>query len=225
MTLSYHVILKNSDFFERLPNSFNNEWIHAKKFIDWQNLSELSDKEVKDRVLKFLNQWSSHIPKTNEVVKGIKAAHKELKPYLIELINENLWDSNFNKQIMINNENITIEKAIYVTFKKFRDIGFKLREVASSKLLHQINPNLFIMWDNKIMKAYQIKGSEYSYVYEFLPLMQELLNEVIISYMEENNVNRNEAIFKLNNIKKYKTMVKLLDEYNWINYTYFNRTR
>jgi hypothetical protein len=72
------------------------------------------------------------------------------------------------------------------------------------------------MWDNGIIEHYKVRKNSYGYVYEFLPLMKEKLNQVIISYMEEFNVSRTEATKQLNNYKKQKTLLKLLDEYNWL---------
>lgn len=221
MTLSYLDVFKANDLFRRLPNTFDREWIHAKKFVDWDNLYNLSDEEVMRRVVKFLNRWSSHIPKRIEVVHGIKEAHRDSLPYLDALRNENLWDIDFNKEIIVYNKKYSSGELILNVFKFFRDIGYHLREVAASKLLHHINPNLFIMWDNKIMKKYGVKRSAHSYAYDFLPQMKTLLNEVIDSYMQDNDVDRSTAILELNSHSKHKTMVKLLDEYNWINYTYF----
>ena len=64
-----------------------------------------------------------------------------------------------------------------------------------------------------------------SYVNDFIPMMNEKLNQVLDSYTLDKNVTRDEAVEQLNSYKKYKTIVKLLDEYNWINYAYFKRSR
>ena len=225
MGLKYTDLFEECDRFARLPNSFNSQWIHAKKFVDWQNLSNLSDKEVRDRVLKFLNQWSSHIKKTPEVIQGIKKAHLDSLDYLHALEHHNLWDLDYSQTVSVKGDHVPIKDAIYFVFNRFCEIGYHFREVAASKTLHQIHPKLFIMWDNPIMKAYGMKHNPTSYVNDFIPLMKEKLNQVLDSYTFDKNVTRDEAVEHLNSYKKYKTMVKLLDEYNWINYTYFKRSR
>lgn len=78
------------------------------------------------------------------------------------------------------------------------------------------------MWDTKIAKAYNVSKTPTGYTYEFLPIMEEKANQVITSYMEDFNTNRDEAIFKLNSYKPHKTLVKLLDEFNWVEYTLMN---
>ena len=222
--INYKDIFEASGLFVSLPNNFNKEWIHAKKFVDWANLGLLSDKEIMNRVVKFLNQWSSHIKKDINVVKGIKSAHQESKIYIDALLNENLWDLDLSKRIMVQGTPSETSDVIYRVFKRFRDIGYHLREVATSKLLHHIQPNLFIMWDNKIMNAYGVKKTPEDYVYTFMPYMKDKANEVINSYVKDFGVSREEALEKLNAYKTHKTLVKLLDEYNWIQYTSFGKT-
>lgn len=130
---------------------------------------------------------------------------------------------NLKKEVYIDDNKLQVGDLLYHVFKRFRDIGYHLREVTSSKLLHHINPNLFIMRDNKIMKAYGVKGTPRDYVFHFLPLMKEFLNQVIESYSKDLDVTREEAIDTLNKYRPDKTLVKLLDEYNWITYTYFGK--
>ena len=224
MSLTYQEVFEACQLFNDLPNTFNREWLHAKKFYDWQNLCDLPEKEIRDRNLKFLNQWSSHIKKTPEVIQGIKQAHKDTREHLHALMPITLWDLNFDDTIQINGETNSVKDSIYYIFMRFTDVGYHLREVASSKILHHIHPNLFIMWDNKIMSAYGVKRNPSQYVNVFMPLMKVKLNQVIDSYMKDFKVDRDEAIKKMNTHVPHKTMVKLLDEYNWINYTYFSRT-
>lgn len=68
---TYKTVLGAVHLFESLSNTFNREWLQAKRFVDWQILHELPDRDVRRKVLKFLNQWNSHIKKTPEVVAGI----------------------------------------------------------------------------------------------------------------------------------------------------------
>ncbi len=220
---TYKTVFEAVHLFETLSNTLNREWLQARRFVDWQNLHELSDREVMRKVVKFLNQWSSHIKKTPEVVTGIKEAYRVTLPALQLLQPETLWDLNLKKEVYLEDKALQVRDVLYHIFKRFRDIGYHLREVASSKLLHHINPNLFIMWDNKIMKAYGVKGTPRDYVIDFLPLMKDKANQVIESYSEEHDLTRNDAIDILNSYRPDKTLVKLLDEYNWITYTYFGK--
>jgi len=221
--ITYQDVFEANRLFETLPNTFNREWLHVKKFVDWQNLHELTDKEIMRRVVNFLNQWSSHIKKTPEVVIGIKEAHRDSLSYLKMIQAETLWDLNLEKKMIINNNEFKLGEILHHIFKRYRDIGYHLREVASSKILHHINPNVFIMWDNRIIRAYNVKRTSADYVYDFLPLMKEKTNQVIESYVRDYKLDRDEAINKLNSYREHKTLVKLIDEYNWITYTYFGK--
>lgn len=73
-----------------------------------------------------------------------------------------------------------------------------------------------MMWDNAIIANNGIKKNSLSYVYEYLPKMKTTLNHIIESCMEDYALDRDEVILRLNNIQQGKTMLKILDEYNWI---------
>ena len=73
-----------------------------------------------------------------------------------------------------------------------------------------------MIWDNGIIGHYGLLKNCEGYVYKFLPLMKEKLNQVIQSYMNDFSVDRTEAVAQLNSYRKHKTVLKLLDEYNWL---------
>lgn len=217
--ITYKDLFDANLIFEKTDRAYDQDWIVAKKFVNWDNLSSLSRKEVMLRVVTFLNRWKSRLKRTWKLVDAIIEAHRDSIPYLIALENECLWDLDFEKKLLVGDHSMKTSEAIYSVFKRFRDIGYRLRETAASKLLHMINPNLFIMWDTKIAKAYKVSKTPTGYTYEFLPIMEEKLNQVINSYMEDFKRIREEAIYKLNSYRPYKTLVKLLDEFNWVEYT------
>ena len=218
--ITYKDIFEANNLFEKSERAYNQDWVSAHRFIDWDNLYLLSDREVMTRVIKFLNRWKSRIKKDYRAVEAIKNAHKNSIIYIKAIENESLWDLNYDKEFHINNDFYKLLEVIFIIFNRFRDIGYHIRETAATKLLHHINSKLFIMWDRKIAEAYKVKRTPYNYVYEFLPIMNEKINQVIDSYIQDLHINRNEAINALNSYRPYKTLIKLLDEYNWINYTF-----
>ena len=79
--------------------------------------------------------------------------------------------------------------------------------VAVAKALHLLAPNFFPLWDDRIAKAY---GCHYNnnpaknYI-QFMKLMKELV-EHVTDYIDSSNY-------------PYKTLLKLIDEYNYSKYT------
>jgi len=82
-----------------------------------------------------------------------------------------------------------------------------------------INPSLFVMWDNSICKVCGVKRGPVEYVYGFIQLMKRKTNEIIESYIEDKKCNREQAVAALNQFRPLKTLVKVLDEYNYMKYT------
>jgi len=188
--ITYKDLFEANLIFENSGRAFDQAWILARKFVDWENLSTLPRKEIMLRVIKFLNRWKSRLKKTWLLVDAIIDAHHDSIPYIHALQSECLWELDLDKELKIKNDSLKTSGAITFVFKRFRDIGYHLRETAASKLLHMINPNLFIMWDKKIAEAYNVSRTPTGYTYEFLPIMKEKANQVINSYIEDSNTSR-----------------------------------
>jgi hypothetical protein len=60
-----------------------------------------------------LNQWSSHIKKTPEVVTGIKEVYRVTLPALQVLQSEKLWDLNLEKEVYIEDKMLQVKDVIY----------------------------------------------------------------------------------------------------------------
>jgi hypothetical protein len=72
---------------------------------------------------------------------------------------------------------------------------------ATSKVLHLVNPDLFLIWDSKIRKTYGFKDSGVEHV-RFLASMQKL-SKKLCSVVENLQA------------QYEKSITKILDEYNW----------
>jgi len=215
MGINYNVLYEANRIYGEKYKKYNVSWINAQR-IQWNKLNELSDLIIEKVVLKYLNGFGCRIQITDEVTQGIKKAHLTTVPYIDALRNEALWDLDLDEEIMIYNQKQTLGQTIYAVFDAFTNIGYHFSHVAASKLLHQINPFIFMMWDNGIIGHYGVRKNSEDYVYRFLPLMKEKLNRVIQSYMDDFNVDRTEAVAQLNSYRRHKTVLKLLDEYNWL---------
>lgn len=223
--VTFQELFDASEVFDEIPKAYNNAWISARRFVDWKNLHNLPTKEVKHRVIGFLNNWSCHLPATNELAERIKKTYQQTIPFLKALENETLEDFEFEKKKEVEGKEYSNEEILTEVFGSFSKIGYNLRGVAASKLLSLINPDLFVMWDTPICGTYGIRAPsepyarDKQYVPEFFPLMKRKANDTIASYMKEKKCNRSEAIQTINNFQKWRPLAKLLDEYNWVTYS------
>lgn len=217
--MHYRDLFKAAEIY-RDNTAWDSAYFEFKDSINWLDLHNLSNNEVKSIVIGFLNNWKCRIPATENLAERIKNTYKQAIPYLAALNSETLGIIDFNqkKDIVGEREQLLNSKIVYIVFSMFSNIGDRFRWVATSKMLHLINPKLFVMWDNPICDAYHLQVGASSYAYEFLPKMKEEANEVITTYMKDYDNNRDEAIKQIES-KYGKTLAKLIDEYNWIKYT------
>jgi len=216
--------LNYKELFEKhkLFRDYDDIWYDvSREKTDWQNLQILTIEEMKNGVIWFLNKWGCRIgpQRTHDIVaKGIKGRSLETAPFLEALNDETLGDINFDKTKEVGHRKLSNSKIIHHVFSMFCDIGYRFRWVATSKVLHMINPKLFVMWDNDICAGYLLSLSASSYAYRFMPLMKQEVNEAVNTCMKNQNCNRNTAIKEIMQTCDGKTLAKLVDEYNWIKY-------
>ena len=145
MGINYKMIYEANKIYGEKYKKYNVAWINAQR-IQWNKLNELSDLIIEKEVLKYLNGLGCRIQITDEVTQGIKNAHLATIPYIDAIRNEDLWNLELDKEIVIYNQQTTLGHSIYAVFDTFSNIGHHFSHVAASKLLHQINPFIFMMW-------------------------------------------------------------------------------
>ena len=87
---------------------------------------------------------------------------------------------------------------------------------AASKILHIVNPELFVMWDSAIIRGYGGYNRRLFYA-DFLRRMQLLANYAIEQVKTECGLTREDAIESLT--CDGHTLAKALDEFNYVKYT------
>ena len=197
-SITYKELLDASESFQEDPYARSNDWIVARRFVDWADFHNLPTKEVRRRVIGFLNRWHCHLPDSDELAEKLKETYGRMFPFLGALENERIEDFEFEKKKEIGGKEYSNEEIMHEVFKNLTRIGY-FRGVAASKLLSLINPYLFVMWDTANSKAYGIRSPsepgirDEQYVPKFFPLMKEKANGVIDSYMKEKKCSREEA--------------------------------
>lgn len=173
----------------------------------WNNLRNIKRDDVRI-MLKFLNVWKCRIPKKrlSEICNKLSKTHDNFK----HLKGKKLETVDFNQ----------ISKTVEEIFNSLKIK--RVNATAISKIMHIINPDLFIMWDEKIREGCGFFGNSIGYI-NFLKKMQTEANEIIFSFCEENKVDKKEVIKRVNelchNDNRHRYISKLLDEYNYTKFT------
>ncbi|MCL4376242.1 hypothetical protein M1558_01995 [Candidatus Parvarchaeota archaeon] len=162
----------------------------------WQNL---------DNVIEFLSKWNTRVP-IHRNKEEIKKAIISLKATFNSLENVFLEDFNTKQETLESTERIfgTLSK---LELKTPMGKSIQLKSTGVSKVMHAINPNLFVMWDNGICEYYGCYPNAKGYL-RFMETMQGIAVDMLKEH-------KREEIFRETN----RTLPKLLDEYNWVNFS------
>lgn len=58
--ITYQELFDAAEFFEEDPRARSNDWVLARKFVDWKNLHNMPTKEIIERVIRFLDSWGCY---------------------------------------------------------------------------------------------------------------------------------------------------------------------
>ncbi len=186
---------------------------------EWQRLPSLTNRQILDVVLGFLNNWQCRIPKTAKVATALSEAFRDTALLFQALQGQRLENINLTTLVEAGSECLTCARAIASIFDRLVAVGSRFSHVAAVKTMHMANPGLFVMWDNDILASHGHRQEPYGwfYAYKFLPAMQVEANELIETYKTLHEASREAAV---RSIEKEcggrKTLAKLLDEYNYM---------
>ena len=188
-----------------------------------RNPNICKDEDVQKKIItEFLNTWGG--------CRIQKGAAQPIKRKILSLQSDlKVLDKLKIKDVEFTS---TIENAVENCYNRIQRIK-NLGPTATSKLLHVLVPELFVMWDTEILKYYgrnpKISDSGKGYCI-FLKEMKSMANEIKVSFREAKlplaKPKQTPAEY-LSERMKYnheKTLAKYLDEYNWIKYTYLKET-
>ena len=145
---------------------------------------------------------------------------KKVLPKLNKLRGKTILDVCLDEKI----DGESIADVICSSFKKIANCGPPSKRngrpnnevTATSKILHIINPELFVMWDRAIISGYGGYNRRLFYT-DFLRRMQKLANYAISQIEKECCVSREDAIESLK--CDGHSLAKALDEYNFMKFT------
>lgn len=144
------------------------------------NPAELNIEQIQANVIRrFLNAWRCRMVKSLQAAEAIRNQLILTHPYRQALEDLDLETVEFDANIVVGENQIPISQACEEYYEALRNnIGYRFAATATSKLLHLLQPNFFVMWDNNILADYrgnnpQIRDSGSGYC-TFLMSMQEM---------------------------------------------------
>lgn len=174
-----------------------------------ESLSKIGDSEV-IKIIDFLVEWkcrglvSSRSENRNKMsiqVKGIKEILRSLNNEFKKLQGYTLRD--------IPLENEDIENTIVKIYEKVNSVKW-IGPTAASKIMHVIDPYLFMMWDVAIRSKKKGYGYENGTSNQYMKFMKKMQ---FIAIRLKTNWEEKEIEIP---IKKRRTLPKLMDEANYM---------
>jgi predicted nucleic acid-binding OB-fold protein len=179
-----------------------------------QDLGKLDDVQHIRRVIKpFLVQWGM----MGRVVGREKLEWEKLGKTLRSLEKE--FKKLRGKRFLTVDFDEFLSGSITTIYRELDDIPYIGSPTAISKILHLLNPEIFVMWDNDIRKNYKKKNKHIhdtpeGYL-EFLKQTQKELKEAFEERQKQTGKNFDEIEKEIRGRYKNKTLARIIDEYNW----------
>jgi len=196
--------------YERRAKAYD-EYFSKKQLEKWT--AERIDIDEVSKLFDFIWKWDRNFKRNDEifvtVFQDIFTIFDSINNYEF-----NKFHLNYNK-IMSKVSQIFNKVALYYD-------DYRYQSTAASKILHAINPSLYIMWDSKIREGILgHRDNRYSndYSEHFIPKMVKNCNEIIQDFIVENNATDSDFYDFVSGASDGKTITKLLDQLNFMTYT------
>lgn len=140
------------------------ESLRARGSNHWLHLETLSAAGLGQEIIDgFLNTatWNCHVwkPRSAEgaqVIQELQRAIHNASTYYGALRGNQLGNLNVLTMITIAGNPIPVSQVIIGVYEGFSQVRPRFGPVPSSKLMHMALPDLFMMWDNAIIRGYHV---------------------------------------------------------------------
>ena len=189
----------------------------------WDNPDALTESEV-EKLIEFLDEFSAWGPfmKGKPTQSTLLTSLRMTLQALNHLRYKTILDLALSDRIVQSNHMSSEQFSMYKTilcFDELAECGGGNNSTAASKILHVVNPSLFMMWDSKIRKCYKVsgKGVGRQYVDIFITEIRRIANKAVEQVAEHENLSRDAAIESFTDHCKYSnSLAKIIDEYNFV---------
>lgn len=189
---------------------------------------DLSVSDIQDHIIRgFLNPWNCRLPNRPETASELRDCLIRTHVYMHALKDVDLRDD-FSRELMVGPETMMrIGDLVAECYSQLRGCTANFAATATSKLLHIIAPNLFVMWDKPILAHYRIvdkciRDSSTGFR-QFHLKMQEIIRSIDQSFASASLAPPPLADQRFENYlsdrlspEQPKSAAKFLDEYNWV---------
>ena len=188
------------------------EYLSKKHLVKWT--AGWIDLDVVYKLFDFIWKWDRFFKRDDKrfviVFQDIHAIFNSINNYEF-----NIFHLNYN-EIMSKISQIFNRVALYY------DDDDAYQSTDASKILHAINPALYIMWDSNIREG--ILGhndNRYAHDYSeyFIPTMIKKFREIVKDFIIENNATDSDFYDFVSDASDGKSITKLLDQLNYMTYT------
>ena len=216
--MDYKTFLDGVQMYNDL-NEFQRDYVHLilEPREVWENLDSITNKNVETIAIEFLRRWK--IRNTQRIDR--EELHKTLRnldQYSRLLRYKRLSNLDFAQEVSEVDGNVSkLVKKMYDKISNVYGVG----ATSTSKILHGINPSIFMMWDKKERLGYGCAENGVGYL-RFLFESKIILAKIVESYQEKYNCKSEiaeERIIKQANTKRKMSLTKLLDQYNFMKFT------
>lgn len=194
------------------------------------NPNILPDADVQRHLLKgYLNAWKTRVKNSQQSASAIKASINNMLPYLSALSAFSINTVNFQNVLTISGQNKTVAEAVEFCYRTIRATGYKIGPTATGKLLHILNPELFVMWDGPIIAHFRGINGIGDSPHDYRAFMQNMKQDAIavqqsfsVAILTPSSQPGNTPEAYLSQQMNYnptKTIAKYLDEYYWVTIT------
>lgn len=173
-------------------------------------ITELEDVPISERgshadsIVLFLNRWNCHFPR-DESPAAISAWLSREAAVLESLAGLSLLDSAVPERRV----ELTRLHDSLIELRRGSPRIFTMSDACASKLLHQMVPSLFVMWDSKIKAGY---GDYGAFMLEMRRFALHLRDELA---PEEARSDIDGYLQQALGYPARKPLAKYIDEYNW----------
>lgn len=181
-----------------------------------EDLGKLEDTQHIRRVIKpFLIQWGMM-----GRVAGREGLDWKKLGEILRSLEKEFGELRGKRFVLINFDEVKISSIIKNIYGKLRSVPYIGGLTSAPKILHLLNPEIFVMWDNDIRKLYKnknnrIRDTPEGYL-EFLKEVQRELKEALEDRQKETGKGLDETEQEIRSRYKHKTLTRIIDEYNWI---------
>jgi len=191
----------------------------------------LSASDIQENLIKgFLNKWKTRVKNCQDSANALRQNMSTMSSYLRALMPISIESINFQQHVRINSRLMTVGIAVERCYEILRGTGHRIGPTATAKILHILQPRVFVMWDGAILDCFRrrnigITDSGQGYRC-FLEEMRKTAHQVIQNFNNRSlsppaapGQSPSDYLSKRLSYDPQKTIAKFLDEYYWLKVT------